>query len=193
MNREIWSRSSEKEGNKMQAKSSLPKKMRLENIDIVRVMLIKDSGNPYKTQRVRRSADVVNVAKNFLAGQDREVFITINIDNSSHINSIHVVSMGTLDATIIHPREVFKSAILSNAKSIILAHNHPSGNPNPSDDDNRITCKLFECGDMLGIEVLDHVIIGDGEYSHCMKFGGKDEKKIHWLTDKIIDEQGEES
>ena len=177
----------------MQAESPLPKKTRLENIDIVRVMLLKDSKSPYRTQRVTKSADVVNVAKNFLAGQDREVFITINIDNSNRINSIHVVSVGTLDATIIHPREVFKSAILSNAHSIILAHNHPSGNPNPSDNDNQITCKLFGCGDVLGIEVLDHIIIGDGEYSHCMKFKGKDKKEIHWLTDKIIDEQGEAS
>jgi DNA repair protein RadC len=193
MNRVIWSRSSEKEGNKMQAKSSLPKKGRLENIDIVRVMLIKDSDSPYKTQRVTKPADVVNVAKNFLAGQDREVFITINIDNFNHINSIHVVSVGTLDTTIIHQREVFKSAILSNAKSIILAHNHPSGNSNPSDNDKQITCTLFGCGDVLGIKVLDHIIIGDGEYSHCMKFNGKDKKEIHWLTDKIIDEQGEAS
>jgi DNA repair protein RadC len=174
----------------MRPKDFLPKERKLENIDIVRVLLIKDSGSHYRKQPIRRPESAVSVAKNFLAGQDREVFITLNLDQSSKINSIHVVSIGSTGATIVQPREVFKTAILSNASSVILAHNHPSGNPAPSDDDNQITCKLFQCGDELGIEVLDHIIIGDGEYSHCMKTQKTDKKKeIVWLTDKFKDDQ----
>jgi DNA repair protein RadC len=169
----------------------LLKKRKLENIDIVRVLLVKDSGNPYRKQLVKKSEDVVSVAKKFLAGEDREVFIAINLDNSNRINSINIVSIGSLDATIIHPREVFKTAILSNARAVIIAHNHPSGNPMPSDEDSRITCQLFQCGDLLGIKVLDHIIMGDGQYSHCMVSEGKDKKKeIMWLTDKIKDDEG---
>jgi DNA repair protein RadC len=128
----------------------------------------------------------MKIAKDFLTGQDREIFITINIDNSKQINSINVVSMGTLNNTIIHPREIFKSAILSNADSIILAHNHPSGNPEPSYEDSQITCRLFECGDLLDIKVLDHIILGDGKYSHCIKFENGKKKEICWATDEIL-------
>jgi DNA repair protein RadC len=184
--REIWSRSSEKEGNDMQVETPLSEERKLENLDIVKVLLVRDSGSSYRKQPVAKSEDVVSVAKKFLAGEDREVFITINLDQSLKINSIHVVSIGSLNMALIHPREVFKAAILSNASRVILAHNHPSGNPEPSDDDNRITCQLFQCGDLLGIEVMDHIIIGDGEYSHCMKISKKDKnKEIVWLKGKI--------
>jgi DNA repair protein RadC len=173
----------------MQAKDSLQKKREIKNVDIVRVLLIKDPDSHYRRQSLEKTEDVVSLAKKFLEGEDREVFITINIDQSSKINSIHVVAIGSLNTSIIQPREVFKTAILSNASKIILAHNHPSGNPNPSDDDSKLTCQIFQCGDLLGIEVLDHIIIGDGKYSHCMKFGEKGKKEIMWLTDKIKNDQ----
>ncbi len=170
----------------MQSEISSPKEKKLENLDIVKVMLVRDSDSHYREQPMIKPKDAVSVAKKFLAGEDREVFIIINLDHSLRVNSIHVVSIGSADMTLVHPREVFKAAILSNASRVILAHNHPSGNPEPSDDDNQITCRLFQCGDLLGIEVLDHIIIGDGRYSHCMKISGKDKKKkIVWLKDKI--------
>jgi DNA repair protein RadC len=71
------------------------------------------------------------------------------------------VSVGDLSSALVHPREVFKPAILSNAASVILAHNHPSGDPQPSPEDCAVTRRLQEAGQILGIEVLDHVIIGD--------------------------------
>ena len=77
----------------------------------------------------------------------------------------HELSRGTLDATLVHPREVFKVAFLANAAAILIAHNHPSGDPEPSGDDLSITRRLSEAGKLLGVELLDHLIIGhDGRY-----------------------------
>lgn len=162
-----------------------------ESIDIVKVMLVRDANSPYRTRSIQNSKQLVSIAKNFLADQDREVFIVFNLDESLKINSIHVVAVGSTSANIIHPREVFKTAILSNASRIILAHNHPSGNPTPSGNDEEITCELFGIGDFLRIKVLDHIIIGDSEYSCCEVFEEKDgKKKIYWKTKSFEDDVG---
>jgi DNA repair protein RadC len=76
----------------------------------------------------------------------------------------HVVSVGSLTSSVVHPREVYKIAILGNAAAIILLHNHPSGDPTPSGEDLSITTRLHQVGDVLGIRVLDHVVVGDGRY-----------------------------
>jgi DNA repair protein RadC len=84
------------------------------------------------------------------------------LDQKNKVIGIHTVSMGSLTASVVHPREVFKPAILSNAAAIILAHNHPSGQPQPSQEDRVLTVRLVTAGKLLGISILDHVIIGDG-------------------------------
>lgn len=161
------------------------------NIDIVKVMLVKDIGSPYRAKQIRRPEDPASIAKNFLAGEDREVFITLSLDHSKKINSIHVVAIGSASAAIVHPREVFKTAILSNASFIILAHNHPSGNPEPSPEDINITRQLFECGDLLRIEVLDHIIIGDDKYTTFMKLEGKNLYWHSWKFKKNLKDSGQ--
>ncbi len=95
---------------------------------------------------------------------DREEFIVILSDNKNKMLEFNVVSTGSLTASIVHPREVFKPAILTSAAGIILTHNHPSGDPAPSPEDVEITKRLKEVGDMMGIRVLDHVIVGDNRY-----------------------------
>ncbi len=90
--------------------------------------------------------------------------VVIALDTKAQPNSISTCSMGTLNASLVHPREVFKSAILSNAHSILLAHNHPSGDPTESMEDIKITERLVEAGKIIGISVLDHIIVGDGNY-----------------------------
>lgn len=145
----------------------------LHGVDIVKVMLVKDSGSPFRTKGIRSSHDVASIARDFLAGQDREVFVTLNLDCSKKINSIHIVAIGSASAAIIEPREVFKTAILSNASFIIMAHNHPSGNPEPSPDDIKMTRQLFECGKLLGVGVLDHIIVGDEKYTSVRLEGGE--------------------
>jgi len=100
----------------------------------------------------------------FIGDYDREALVVLTFDTKNKINSITVASIGSLNSSIVHPREVFKTAILSNSASIIIGHNHPSGDPSPSKEDISITSRLKECGKILGIELLDHVIIGDNNY-----------------------------
>ena len=92
------------------------------------------------------------------------MFCTLNLRTKGQVININVVGIGTLNNVLIHPREVYKSAILCNASNIILAHNHPSGNPEPSRQDMDVTKRLAEAGRLMGIEVLDHVVVADDRY-----------------------------
>ena len=87
------------------------------------------------------------------------------LDTKNNIIGVEEISIGNLNSSIVHPREVFKQAIKRSSSSIILVHNHPSGDPNPSKEDINITKRLVECGDLLGIRVLDHIIIGDNKHT----------------------------
>ena len=93
------------------------------------------------------------------------------LDTKNKVIGIFSLSIGSLNASIIHPRDVFQRAILSNAASVILVHNHPSGDPTPSPEDMELTRKLVEAGKMLDITVLDHVIVGEGAYISMKEHG----------------------
>jgi len=99
-----------------------------------------------------------------LQDEPGEVFAILCLSTKHRVIAYHEVSRGTLDATLVHPREVFKAALLSNAASIILTHNPPSGDPTPSPDDHHLTRRLVDAGKLIGVEVLDHIIVGDGCY-----------------------------
>ena len=107
-----------------------------------------------------------------LQDQPGEVFAILCVSTKLSVIAYHEVSRGTLDATLVHPREVFKAALLANAAAIILTHNHPSGDPIPSADDVQLTRRLDDAGALLGVEVLDHIIIGDGRY-YSFNEGGR--------------------
>ncbi len=102
---------------------------------------------------------------------DREQFIIACLNTKNEPTNISVVSVGTLNKAIVHPREVFKTAILSNASSIMAFHNHPSGDTTPSDQDIQLTHRLVEAGELLGIKLLDHLIIGDGSFTSLKEKG----------------------
>ena len=102
--------------------------------------------------------------KDELKNVKNEYFYAILLDTKNVIISKELISKGTLDQSLVHPREAFKSAIKKSAKSIIFAHNHPSGNPKPSKDDFAITDRLVKIGELLDITVLDHRIIGENDY-----------------------------
>ncbi len=93
-----------------------------------------------------------------------EVFGILCLSTKHRVIAYHEVGRGTLDSVLVHPREVFKAALLANAAGIIAAHVHPSGDPTPSADDVEVTGRLAAAGDILGVPVLDHIIIGDGRY-----------------------------
>jgi DNA repair protein RadC len=101
----------------------------------------------------------------FLEYETKEYFIALHLDGKNRILAVDICSVGSLNQSIVHPREVFKTALLSSAAAIILLHNHPSGDPTPSSEDLEVTKRLREAGDLLGIKVLDHLVIGSTYYS----------------------------
>lgn len=101
----------------------------------------------------------------------KEYFLTLLLDGKNRIIREEQVSEGSLNQSIVHPREVFKPAVKESAAAVILVHNHPSGDPSPSREDREITRRLKEGGDLLGIRVLDHIIIGDGSYLSFVEQG----------------------
>lgn len=130
-----------------------------------KVMLVRDNTKTKTdTQFINSPDDVNKILQSYLNGVDREHFVVILLNRKNGIIGINTVSVGDLSSSIVHPREVFKPAIVAGAASIIVAHNHPSGDPTPSSDDINVTKRLKEAGDILGIGVLDHIIIGDGSY-----------------------------
>ena len=102
---------------------------------------------------------------------DREQFLAVMLDGRNAVAGFNVVSIGTLTTALVHPREVFKAAILANAAAIVLIHNHPSGDPEPSAEDRVLTERLRNAADMMGIKLLDHVIIGDGRFRSLAEDG----------------------
>lgn len=134
----------------------------------VKLMVVRDSGRPeFPKRRIMSSADIFSLYKQmegYFTSLDREEFVIIGLDGKNRTIFFNSVSVGSLNASIVHPREVFKMAILGNAASLILCHNHPSGDPVPSPEDIEITKRLVAAGELLGIKILDHIIFGDGEY-----------------------------
>jgi len=107
---------------------------------------------------------VVKAIRASIKDKAKEHFKLILLNPRNKIIGISTISIGTLNASLVHPREVFKDAIMHSAASVVLAHNHPSGDPEPSEDDLTITKRLIEAGKILGIEVMDHIIVAKNEF-----------------------------
>lgn len=120
---------------------------------------------------VRSPEDVYRLLKKQLEGQDREHFVVILLSSKNAVIGVETVSIGTLNASIVHPREVLKPAVVNSTAAIILAHNHPSGVATPSQEDIAITKRIRKAGEILGIDVLDHVIVGKGTYQSLKELG----------------------
>ncbi len=139
------------------------KKIPAKRVGIVSLKLIKENSVLYETRTIRSPYDAYKLIKNFLIDSDREKFVVACLDTKNQPVNISVVSIGSVNSAIVHPREVFKVAMLSNASKIICFHNHPSGNLKCSKEDENITDRLKECGEILGIELVDHIIVGDND------------------------------
>jgi len=105
-------------------------------------------------------SDVLQVCEG-IAGSKKEVFMVLLLDSNNAVTASEIVAVGTLNMAVVHPREVFKLAITRSANSVILVHNHPSGNLKPSKEDVEITSRLAQAGEILGIRLLDHVIVSE--------------------------------
>lgn len=126
-----------------------------------RIARVRNPGRPV----ISSPADVDELLRGRIANQDRENFIAVLLNTKNEVIEAPTISIGTLQASLVHPREVFKPAIRASAASVILAHNHPSGKVEPSREDCEVTQRLVEASRIVGIEVLDHVIVGNGYIS----------------------------
>lgn len=141
--------------------------MKLKNITKVRlcqktskVNVIKDRENFY----ISSPHDVYEACHYFLKGETQECFIAFALNTKNELVAVREIFKGTLNSSLVHPREVFQFGILNNAASIIVCHNHPSNDPTYSREDVEVTKRLIECGHLLGIEVLDHIIYTDEKF-----------------------------
>lgn len=119
----------------------------------VSVKLVRKGYGRYEPREIKSPEDVYGFMRD-LAESDRERFYSFHLDNRNSVVWCEEVSCGSARSSLVHPRELFESAILSSSKSVIIVYNHPSGNPEPSDDDTRITKKLYDCGELGGIDLL---------------------------------------
>jgi DNA repair protein RadC len=113
---------------------------------------------------LRSPEEVAAEVRSQLKGKKKEHFVVLCLDTRNRLINHKLVSVGSLDTSIVHPREVFNEAITSRAASVIFAHNHPSGDPEPSKEDVELTRRLAKAGEIMGIDVLDHIIICDNSY-----------------------------
>ncbi|WP_251029043.1 RadC family protein [Bacillus sp. ISL-40] len=128
--------------------------------EVVRIKQeIRESSEPFAQYVIRSPEDAQKLAASYIADEDREVLLVMMLNTKNQVVGLHRAHVGSLNASIVHPREVMKCAILNNAASIIVSHQHPSGDPTPSKEDIEVTKRLAEAGRILGIEVLDHVIV----------------------------------
>lgn len=128
-------------------------------------------GPPDGRAQISTPADAVALLRPLFDGKDRECGVLMALDTRHRVIATTVVSIGTAAHTFLAPREVFRDALLTGASAIVVAHNHPSGDADPSDDDRQITRRLAQAGDMLGIELLDHLVLGDPEWTSLHRLG----------------------
>ncbi len=118
----------------------------------------------WENKKIRETKDVYHYYKGYFYNEDQEKFLTLFLNSKNEVLKEKIIFMGTANQSIVHPRDIFKEAILNNAVKIIAIHNHPSGNVEPSKEDIKFTEKLKEAGELLSIPLIDHVIIGKNSY-----------------------------
>lgn len=141
---------------------------------IIKLMTVEEP-----TVTIKKPKDILNLSiKDYLSEQDQENFVAIGMNGQYEVSYVRVIHVGTLNLSIVHPRDVFRDAIKENCCALIVVHNHPSGSISPSQQDINTTDRLVECGKMLGIEVLDSIILTKNEYFSFLEhdmIGGDDE------------------
>lgn len=134
-------------------------------VNIVSLKMVKEKTSLYANRKIASPSDAAELLREFLENSDREMFLVCCLDSKNQPTCINVVSIGTLNSSLVHPREVFKTAILANSHSILVAHNHPSGDLSPSKEDIAVTQRLNDVGKLIGINLIDHLIIGSQNHA----------------------------
>ncbi|WP_061311287.1 RadC family protein [Clostridium botulinum] len=137
--------------------------MEKEKIDIVKIKMIREGSLDVPRKKIDSPESAYNIVR-YLELEDREHLVVLAVNTKNVVVNISTISVGSLNSSIVHPREVFKTLILSNAASFLVAHNHPSGYTSPSGEDIKVTKILKECGKIFGIKLLDHIIVGEEKY-----------------------------
>lgn len=141
-------------------------------VDVMRCTVVREKQISYVEHAVEEPAKVYELLKNLgIEDAAEEYFYLICLNAKCEVLGVHEVSHGALSETIVSPREVFKRALVNNAASIVVAHNHPSGDPTPSGEDITTTKRLEEAGNVLGVKLMDHIIVGDGCYESMRSLG----------------------
>jgi DNA repair protein RadC len=135
-----------------------------------RVIAMLPLAQPATGPKIERPEQVVEYCKD-LADLGQESFQVLTLTQKNQVIGRHMVSLGSLTGSLVHPREVYRPALLDNSAAVMLIHNHPSSDPQPSKDDKALTVRLIQAGEILGIRVLDHVIIGHGQHYSFVEAG----------------------
>lgn len=130
-------------------------------VSIIKTTIIKERSMLYGARQIKTPLLAANLAQNLFANADREMLIVASLDSKCSPLSLEIAAVGNVNSCIVSPREIFKSAIISNAAHIMIFHNHLSGDCSPSNEDISVTKRLIEVGELIGIPLLDHIIIGD--------------------------------
>ncbi len=131
--------------------------------------LVKEGFIKCQEKSIDNPDNAKQMVQSYLGGKDREHFIVILVNIKNEICGVHTVAIGSLNSAIVHPREVYKAAVVANAAGIIVAHNHPSGDVRPSENDKEMTKRLVKAGKIMGIEFLDHLIVANDQ-DHYFSF-----------------------
>lgn len=151
---------SQKEKLESMMKRPIPKK----KVGIVRLEMVKESRCLYGTRKFRRPEEAAEMIRPLLKAADREMLVVLALNNQMEPQALEIVAVGGLNHCYIEPREIYKLAILNNAAAIICFHNHPSGDCEPSKEDRLITERLKKAGEILGITMTDHIVIGEDSF-----------------------------
>ena len=134
--------------------------------------LVRETEFTYPTRfQVTEPSEVATILHDYFSDKDREEFLIVLLDTAHTVTGLSQISVGGLSSSVVEPRQIFKTAILSNAAAVILAHQHPSGNPEPSQEDIKITRQLTEAGEIMGIPVHDHLIITESDFTSLAERG----------------------
>ena len=134
------------------------------DIQVVKIMMVRDKTIPYYAYKISQSEDVANLGFELFKGADREYLAAIVLSVDHTINAVNIIAQGCLDSACFHPREVLKPVILANASCFCLLHNHTSLNVLPSSKDYAVTRKLIKAANLLQIEILDHVVVAENKF-----------------------------
>jgi DNA repair protein RadC len=144
----------------------------MKRIPLVSLRIVRERSVPYAQRAIQSAQAVFELFRALAEDLDREAVWMACLDTKNRLSCLSQVSLGSLDASLVHPREVMKIALLSNASAIILVHNHPSGDPSPSGEDRKVTDRIKQTAELFGMRFLDHVIIGDGRFYSFADEGG---------------------